>query len=284
LLSRDVAISIDFNDMQWSDCHPGVTTKGRARRSAAAGKLSGHGAGVLVGVAMRHVIAVITLLIAASSSAAAAPVTLNFQGSWTFYDLPSETPDFYEAVGLHGITDGTPIEFSLTFDSSAPDSEPSPDHGVYYNAVLGGSFTAGSLSYAIGPGALELSRSDCGGGACPGEMHAFLPLLGPTLFGGGTAFPSNFVQFNQGFNTLLTSDSLGAALADSSVWSDMRLITGFGSTTFGRCPCYMGTSQLTPANIDVPEPSALIMMSGAFVGGFWTYARHRRRRATDTAA
>jgi hypothetical protein len=220
----------------------------------------------------RTTIALVFLCALAARSASASPVTLNFEAQWTFRDfewkflgcnaLPLQC-SFVEGMAAIGVTDGSTISWSLTFDDNAPLVGP----GVYQG--LHGEVTLGQNTYTISPSTFSFSG---------GALSFFAGLSGPSLpLFWGSAQQPDFFQLSYG-SPGFTSNQLNAIN-----WTNPALLTGspggLGFINFN-VGNNMGVFIPRLVSVSVPETSALpLALSGlACLGWFGRHLRTRRRR------
>jgi hypothetical protein len=192
----------------------------------------------------------------APTASIAAPITLNYAGTWQFHDPPSDTPEFHAAMAAYGVIFGaqTPLSFSITIDPTIADSDPNASSGFYQAAVVGSLLKVGTLS-------LQCIGSICAGPAqvSPSSVRMATSLASlPPLVGG--AFAPSFIDFRaESLSSFLTSDSLTSALANVNSWPMPSLMIGFQGIPPGGSGLHLGHSSLTL--VSVPEASTMAMIA-----------------------
>jgi hypothetical protein len=180
----------------------------------------------------------------------AAPIRLEFSGTWQFFDPQTDAPDFWSAMNASGVFQGSPLTLSLLL--SDVDTNADPTRGRYQ--VHGGEVQFGNALLALQPSVLEVSASD-------------IRVLGSSLGGPAAGAYSPFYwQFTNDHASNRVSDDLLSAIGDLQAFPSF-LFVGYraGPTQCGIC---LGIApQLTLTRVDVvPEPaSAALLLTGALV-------------------
>jgi hypothetical protein len=170
-------------------------------------------------------------------TSAAAPVRLEFAGSWRFYDGFFESPvaaDFWNAMNESGVFQGSPLILSLLVHDR--DLDPDPTRGLY---MVTGSVHVGAVNLRLQPTYLEV-RS--------GDIILVGSLVGPRA-GSYTPF---FFQFGND-SAPVAGDGLISAVAELDA-NRSFLFVGYQSAVCGIC---LGFSQPILTRMEVhPSPRA----------------------------
>ena len=171
------------------------------------------------------------------TTSAAAPVRLEFAGSWKFYDGFFESPvvaDFWNAMNESGVFQDSPLTLSLLVNDR--DLDPDPTRGLY---LVTGSVRVGALNLRLQPTYLEV-RS--------GEMILVGTLVGPPA---GSYAPF-FFQFGND-SVPAAGDDLLSAVAELDPYRSF-LFVGYQSAVCGIC---LGFSQPILTKMEAyPRPRA----------------------------
>ncbi len=213
-----------------------------------------------------------------SASAHAKSVTLDFEGSgWGFNDhewkflgcgtLPEQC-SFWEGLAAIGVTEGSSIYWSLTFDDSLP---PLDTFGTY--SALRGEVTIGRNSYALISPTFSLAPS--------GSIGMFNGMTGPSLPpSNGLALVPGFFQFGYSSAGLMASQ---LSLID---WTNPSLFTSSSSNLafVGFNPGNnIGIVQPRLISVRVPEQTSLrMLMSGLLVLMVFSVTRPSRSARNST--
>jgi hypothetical protein len=196
--------------------------------------------------------------VSTASVVSAGSITLNFAGIWGFYNAPDEEPLFYAEAAKMGITNGTPLTFSLTLNDSASGADPA-----------NGSYGVSGFQM-IGP-----SLRVYGGAVTPG-LHSTGFVSGTfftnSLRGPLGAFRPDFLQFGFGFHLPPPSGPISTLenyFASHSA-TDWTLFVDFRNPARDSGQMYAGMHFV---GATVPEASTLSLMAA----GVAVFVRRRRR-------
>lgn len=226
----------------------------------------------------------VPLLVLLATPAKASPITINFEGEWLFHDfewkfvgcqvLPEQCA-FVQGLAAIGVNEFSKIYFSLTLDSQTGWANPS---GVY-TGPASGQVRLGSASYSLHQTSFSLSTGQsCGGGNCGGMNVLGGGLAGPALFGYGLTMLPSYFQLTSSGPSLGSASLSSQSLANIASWSTFMTV---GFTPAGVGGLHLGHVNLHVTSVSVPEPSTLVLMSGALIAGLVCL---RRRRTTVTRA
>jgi hypothetical protein len=200
---------------------------------------------------IRRVVVVIALLggFFVPTPSLAAPIRLEFTGSWQFFDPQIDSPDFWSAMNAAGVVQGSPLTLSMLVNDTDTNSDPT--RGRYQ--IRGGEIQFGNVLLALQPSVLDVAPSD-------------IRVLGSSLSGPSAGAYSPFYwQFTNDNSSARVSDDLVSVLSDLQV-SPSFLFVGYRAPM--QCGICLGIApQLTLTRVNVvPEPASVaLILSGLFV-------------------
>jgi len=209
------------------------------------------------------------LALVAAPVARAAPLQISFEGVISDFEDPDGVLD--GSVGV-----GTPFSGSVSFDSSAADSNPSPNEGEFAFALPPYALAFAVGNYALVPSA-ELGVSTVSVLPFPGDAVIFAPRGGASV-SGPLSLPVDGVTFNFRYDdpngTTLSSTDLADVPFALASWPRVSVLFGidvlFDPDLGDINSAFMGGA-VTSLSI-VPEASALVLLvaSGLVLWVGWT--------------
>jgi hypothetical protein len=212
------------------------------------------------------------LLLVVSGSASAAPLTINFEGYFGYYDYLLGRNEFFDeldALATQGIYAGgvvyrdgsehnaSRVQLSVTIDDAV-------QQDPWTNWVLHSEFSLGPLHFSTGPADfLNLFTAGVQGSSI---MMANGRVMRPNW----VAVMPGYLFGNPGYNL---GPDMAANLAHVWDWRPSAIMTWTGSVS------WWAFYDLKPTSVvSVPEPSSLVLSSGALLA-FVTLAYRRRQRS-----
>jgi PEP-CTERM motif-containing protein len=187
------------------------------------------------------------------TSAEASPITWLLEGT------------VFTTGGLPGIAVGDPASMLLTFESSTPDSDPSPDCGLYLGANMSANSTFGSQTFVANDGlGIEVSRGtgsvvNCG--IMPGNNAGYTFRVGQA--------PYLIAFFEDGLPVFVPSDALPLVPPNIDLFdSGIRMAPIFSIGAGGGPIAHLNSARA------VPEPATALLVGSGLMA-----AAIRRRRS-----
>src|SRR5262245_39074899 len=207
----------------------------------------------LTRIAGRSVVLATAVLALLAPPASAAPVTINFQGQFSFFDSDwqtfgcaafAEQCAFVQGLAAVGINEGSPFGFSLTLN------------GQVNSATATGALTLGQNTYDLGPTPVAVSGS---------SVFLFAhALTGPSLVGNGITLLPNFIQFGLSGLSFGSSALSSLDISNPSGWSLSPFFVSFASTLPGS-QANLGISTLRVTSVSVPEAGTLASLAAGLM-------------------
>ena len=201
----------------------------------------------------------------------AEPITFNFAGT-----IGAGIP-LSSAIGA-AFPAGQSVTGSFTFESTTPDQiVTGGGHeaiGHFENAVTGGSFTSGGLTFTITSGLIEVQNFGPPSFSLLDRYQVVANITGPGIAdpeaaAGGVATPSLFLlDLQDPTGAAFSSDLLPLTppnLADFET-AEVRAVFEFGDPV-GQFPVFLANlSSLTLTPLQVPEPGTLALLALGLAG------------------
>jgi len=197
-------------------------------------------------------------LLGAVTTAEAAPITFAFTGT-VQQVVPALSGTFQPGDAFSG---------SYTFESTTPDTDPSPGFGLYANGMTSLTFTIGSYTGGADCSAAascNIAVQDGGPGDCALTDCYLVTAKHPTGPSVEGVLPTDFaLSLLDNSGLALSSDALPLTPPDISNFSITFFGVNFDDFAFG----VQGklTSLTSQAAGTVDEPSVLFLVAGAFLG------------------